>query len=74
MLDDGDYDVIVVDAEPVDEAPGTTSLDLTILSGPARGEMVSVRAKGLAGDPVDLLGLPGTLTVSEGRPSVQLLG
>jgi hypothetical protein len=74
VLDDGDYDVIVVDAEPVADHPGVTSLDLTILGGPAKGEMVSVRAQGLSGDPTDWLGLPGTLTVSAGRPSVQLLG
>ena len=72
MLDDGDYDVLVVDAEPVEGEPDVTSLDLTIVSGETKGEMVSVRAQGL-GDAIGLLGLPGTLTVAEGRPSVQIL-
>ena len=71
MLDDGDYDVLVVGADPVADAPEVTSLDLTIVSGPVKGEVVSVRAQGL-GDPLDLLGLPGTLTVADGQPSVRL--
>ena len=75
LLADGTYDVIVVDADAVasgPDEPPAVSLDLTILAGEAKGEIVSVRAVGMAGDPVMLLGLPGTLTVSDGVPSVQL--
>ncbi len=72
LLADGSYDVIVVDADEVDGQPGTVSLDLTILAGDAKGEIVSVRATGLTTDPVMLLGLPGTLTVSGGVPAVTL--
>ena len=71
MLDDGNYDVLVVGADPVEGAPDVTSLDLTIVSGEAKGEVVSVRASGL-GEPLDLLGIPGTLTVVDGQPSVRL--
>lgn len=71
-MPDGTYDVIVVDADEVPGHPGAVSLDLTILAGEAKGEIVSVRAAGLSTDPMMLLGLPGTLTVSGGVPSVTL--
>lgn len=77
-LADGTYDVIVVDATDVDTAggapgaPAAVSLDLAVLAGPAKGEIVSVRAVGLDDDPVLLLGIPGTLTVEGGVPRVQL--
>jgi hypothetical protein len=69
VLADGDYDVIVVDA---DEDAGAVRLDVTILAGPHKGEVVSVRAVGLAVDPLDCLGVPGTLTVAGGAPAVHL--
>jgi hypothetical protein len=73
MLPDGSYDVFVVDAEEV--GPGdVVRLDLTILAGPQKGEMVSMRATGLGVDEVSLLGTPGTLTVTDGDPSVTLEG
>jgi hypothetical protein len=73
MLDDGTYDVFVVDAEEVPTAPGepaTLRLDLTILAGPHKGEVVTTQAAGLGIEELDALGMPGTLTVREGRPSV----
>lgn len=70
MLDDGTYDALVVDASPVDAA--TWAVDLTIVAGARKGDVVTVRAQGLPGDPIDLLGIPATLTVSDGQPSVQL--
>ena len=69
MLADGTYDVIVVDA---DQDGPAVRLDVTILDGSHKGEVVSVRAEGLAVDPLDCLGLPGTLTVVDGAPAVRL--
>ncbi|MEQ1788343.1 MAG: hypothetical protein ABL966_14920 [Acidimicrobiales bacterium] len=69
MLPDGAYDVIVVDAER--EADGLR-LDLTILAGAHKGEMVSTHATGLAVDEIGALGTPGTLTVRGGEPSLVL--
>lgn len=69
MLEDGTYDVIVVDAE---REGGTVRLELTILSGPHKGEVVSTLASGSAIDVIDALGVPGTLTVQRGEPSVVL--
>ena len=85
MLPDGRYDVIVVDAEEAGDAegagiahgpnqPDSVRLELAILAGDHKGEMVAVTATGLGRDPLDLLAEPATLTVVEGRPSVDLDG
>jgi hypothetical protein len=73
VLADGTYDVIVVDADQVG-APDADAirLDLTVLAGAHKGEVVSMRAEGLGVDPIDALGLPGTLTVQDGDPSIAL--
>ncbi len=72
-LDDGAYDVIVVDVreEGAPEGPWA-QLDVAVLAGAHKGEVVSVRASGIAGDPLDWLGVPGTLTVADGEPSIVL--
>ena len=70
MLEDGVYDVIVVDAD--DDADGGVRLDVTILAGAHKGDVVSVHATGLGADALDCLGMPGTLTVADGAPTVQL--
>lgn len=68
-LPDGTYDALVVDTSEHDD--GSVSVELTIVAGPAKGEVVSLRATGLDGDPLDLLGVPATITVAEGSPSVR---
>lgn len=70
MLPDGTYDVFVVDAEA--RGPDGLHLDLTILGGPQKGEMVAMEASGLGVDELDALGMPGTLTVVEGEPRLVL--
>lgn len=71
MLPDGTYDVFVVDVEA--EGPGDRlRLDLTILAGDQKGEVVSMRADGLGVGELDALGTPGTLTVAGGEPSLVL--
>jgi hypothetical protein len=69
MLEDGTYDVIVVDAGTDGD---TLRLDLTVLAGAHKGEVVSMRARGLDVDEVEALGMPGTLTVRDGDPSIVL--
>jgi hypothetical protein len=71
VLPDGSYDVIVVDAEAID-AGDQLRLDLTILAGDLKGEVVSMRADGLGVGELDALGTPGTLTVRGGEPSLAL--
>lgn len=78
MLEDGSYDIIVIDADQlaggVSDGGGDSvvRLDLTILAGTHKGEIVSMRAVGLGIDEITALGLPGTLTVHQGEPSVAL--
>jgi len=75
MLPDGRYDAVVVDAEAPDpDVPDTIAIDLAVLAGEHKGEMVTVHASGLDRDPLDLLAVPATLTVSEGRPTLELEG
>lgn len=68
-LPDGSYDALVVDVG--DSDTGAVAVELTIVAGPVKGEVVTLRATGIEGDPLDLLGLPATITVAEGRPSVR---
>lgn len=67
VLEDGEYDGIVVDA---DDAGDAVLLDVVVLAGPHKGEVVAVRAAGLAVDPLDALGSPVTLVVAGGEPRV----
>jgi len=68
VLDDGEYDAVVLDGDALNR--DEIRLELTIAAGPHKGEVVRVRATGLGGDPIGLLGLPARLTVTNGRPHV----
>lgn len=68
-LPDGTYDALVVDTATRDD--GSVAVDLTIVAGEAKGEVVTLRAPHFAGDPLDLLGVPATITVAGGTPSVR---
>lgn len=73
MLEDGTYDAFIVDAANGAGQPGEAAalhLDLTILTGPHKGEVVSMNAVGLGIDELDALGMPATLTVCDGEPTV----
>jgi hypothetical protein len=74
VVPDGTYDAFVVDAEPglADDGTEHMHLDLTILAGEHKGNLVSVTAAGLPGTVIDLLGMPATLTVTDGRPVVRI--
>ena len=70
-LADGSYDAVVVDASAGDD--GCIGVEITIVAGPAKGEVVTLRTADLGDtDPLDLLGLPATLTVRDGAPSLRL--
>lgn len=78
MLEDGTYDVMVVDAAPTVDADGVADggvrLDLTVIAGAHKGEVVTLGARGLHRDPLDLLGVPGTVVVADGNPRLRLEG
>lgn len=67
MLEDGTFDAIVFDVE---EGPDRLVVELTVLAGHHKGEVVSLAAPGWTGDALDLLGVPATITVVDGQPSV----
>jgi hypothetical protein len=70
---DGTYDAFVVDAEIRDDGDERiTHLELTIIAGEHKGEVVAVAATGMTADEVDLIGMPATLTVTDGRPAVRI--
>ena len=74
VLPDGNYDVIVVDAEKDDE--GVLHIELTISLGPHVGDVIRLRGRHVERrhvseepeDPYALLGVPGTLRVRDGQP------
>lgn len=68
MLEDGTYDALVFDADDADG--GGVAVELTIISGAHKGEVVSVVSHDWHGDALDLLGIPATLVVADGRPQV----
>lgn len=70
MLEDGTYDAIVFDVD--DSADGDTlTVELTVLAGAHKGEVVSLRTSDWSGDAIDLLGVPATLTVVGGEPRIR---
>jgi hypothetical protein len=78
VITDGTYDVFVVDATPLSDETDPTSpvtgwhLELTILAGEHKGELVTLRAPTLRGIEFDLIGMPGTLAVAQGEPSFRI--
>ncbi len=69
MLDDGTYDALVFDA---DEAEGGgVEVELAVIAGEHKGAVVSVTSPDWSGDALDLLGIPATITVTDGRLSVR---
>jgi hypothetical protein len=70
MIEDGTYDAIVVDAHDADD--GAVRVELALSSGSHKGDVVAVRGSFGPRDALELLGLPATLVVSEGVPSVTL--
>ena len=69
VLPDGTYDAFVVDVTVSDEV---ATLELTILAGEHKGEVVAVAAAGLGRSDTDLLGMPATLVVENGVPAVTI--
>jgi len=63
---------MVVDVAPVPE--GGARLELVLLSGSHKGEVVHVRSPGLDPDDLAVLGAPARVTVVAGIPGVRLGG
>ncbi|HUF33074.1 MAG TPA: hypothetical protein VMN58_07695 [Acidimicrobiales bacterium] len=73
MIEDGTYEAMVVDASAAEDAPdGVLRVELTITSGPHKGDVVALRGRFPGHDELDLLAAPATLTVDGGQPRVRL--
>lgn len=73
MVPDGTYDAIIVDAESGADDDALL-LHLALAGGTHRGEVVTITARDLRRDPLDLLAVPVTLTVTDGDPEITLEG
>jgi hypothetical protein len=71
-LPDGEYDGFIFDIDEPSDASAPMRLHLTIVSGEHRGDVVDVAADSLGSSFVDLVGMPATITVVDGRPSVRV--
>jgi hypothetical protein len=67
-MPDGRYDVFIIDAEIIDES--TMRIELMMVTGDDKGNVFALRGPMLADDPIDVIGLPATMTVTDGVPSV----
>lgn len=69
-LDDGTYEVVVIDAQEDDD--GTLHLDLAVVTGAHKGDVVHLSGRRRERDATTLLGLPGTVRVHDGTPRLTL--
>lgn len=70
VMPDGHYDVFVVDVEEIDAM--SLRIEVAIVTGAQKGEVFAMRGPMLAEDPIELLGLPGTLDVVDGVPRLRV--
>jgi hypothetical protein len=69
LLEDGTYDVIIVDAE--DFGDEGVAIEFAVSSGAHRGEVVRLRASNVNRSWFDLLAAPATLIVTDGVPDLR---
>ncbi len=70
-LPDGTYDAFVVDVD-LDDAGAAIALELTIVAGEHKGDVLAVGTRGLTGGLAELMGMPAVLQVADGVPSVTI--
>lgn len=72
---DGTYDVFIVDAEPHPDRPeSVVKVEVTIVSGDYKGEVLNLNADGINGSDIDLMGMPAVLIVANGVPVLTVDG
>ena len=73
-LPDGEFPALVIDVEEGLDDTGTAvvHLELTILTGEHKGDVVAVSAQGITGSFIELIGMPATITVTDGEPRVAI--
>ena len=71
-LPDGVHDALVIDAHDGTDDLGrpTQQIELTVVAGESKDLVVSVVTGDPLGDEIALIGMPATITVRAGEPSV----
>ena len=69
MLDDGNYDCVVVDVTRDED--DVVVVELAIATGALKGQTIRLRSA-MQHEPLDWLGLPGMLHVVDGVPRFRL--
>ncbi|MFM7068123.1 MAG: hypothetical protein ACKOYM_01565 [Actinomycetes bacterium] len=70
-LPDGTYDVIVFNVDDSFD-PSVLVVDLTVTAGEHRGMTMTLTAPSTLGTMVELIGMPGTLDVVQGTPTLTI--
>lgn len=74
-IPDGVYEAFVVDATADPDRPERVrSLEITIVSGEYKGESFRLGVTGVEGSDTEVMGMPATLTVAGGAPTVTIDG
>ncbi len=71
-LPDGNHDALVIDVHDGTDDLGRPiqRLELTVVAGVSKGQVVTIVTGEPLGDEIDLIGMPATITVQGGEPSV----
>ena len=74
LLPDGSYDAFVIDLTEESEDAGQlqTLVELTIVAGEHKGLVLEVATDPSIGLFEDIVGMPATLTVTNGSPQVRI--
>jgi len=71
-LPDGAHDALVIDVHDGTDDLGraTQRLELTVVAGVSKGLVVTIVTGDPLGDEIALIGMPATITVTGGQPTV----
>ncbi|MEX0768472.1 MAG: hypothetical protein WD029_08375 [Microthrixaceae bacterium] len=74
LLPDGSYDAFVIDLTEELDRDGLvqTFVELTIVAGEHKGLVLQIASDSSLGPFEDILGMPATLTVLAGTPSIRI--
>lgn len=74
LLPDGTYDAFVVDVIHETDGVGRllTHVEITVVAGEHKGLVLQVATDESIGSFEELVGMPATLTVAEGAPSITI--
>ncbi len=69
FADGTELDVVIVDASSTDDG---CAIEAVIATGPHKGDLIELNSPGLDLDPLELLGLAGTVSIVDGSPRLAL--